>query len=415
VYKDIWSKKNKLSPGDVKINSHKQIWFDCDVCNHDYIQIPNKKSIGCQFCINRKLCGALGCNFCLPKSCHVYSDIWSDKNEILPRKVAMNSNKRYYFDCHGCNHDYIQRPSNKTSGQGCPFCSNHKICGSLSCLFCLKKSCYVYKDIWSIENKLLPHEVTISNGKKYLFNCQICNHNYDQTPANKTIGKGCPFCGGQKICGILNCGFCLSKSCHIYKDIWSINNITRDSVYIKPETISISNNKKYIFVCHVCKHDYEQTPGNKTNSGQGCPYCVNKTEQMVVCFLKETNINFVRQYKIGDINKFYDFYLPDKKLIIEVDGDQHFKQISNWKSPEENLQNDIQKMKTAIANGISVLRIYQPDIFSDIIDWKDIIKKNLYTRNTPTVTTVARDPEIYNNHHTKSIHSFIDFSISSLG
>jgi hypothetical protein len=72
----------------------------------------------------------------------------------------------------------------------------------------------------------------------------------------------------------------------------------------------------------------------------------------------------------------------------------------NWNCPEENLKNDIQKMKTALANGISVLRIYQPDIWSDKIDWKKCINDNLYTRTTPTVIATASDPEIYNDHVT---------------
>jgi len=95
----------------------------------------------------------------------------------------------------------------------------------------------------------------------------------------------------------------------------------------------------------------------------------------------------------------YDFYLIDHRLILEIDGNQHFIQVNNWGSPEETLENDIQKMKLAIDNGISILRIYQPDIWSDKIDWKKYISNNLYTRSMPTVTTVANDPEIYNNHN----------------
>ena len=35
------------------------------------------------------------------------------------------------------------------------------------------------------------------------------------------------------------------------------------------------------------------------------------------------------------------------KIIIELDGPQHFIQIMNWKSPEETRKGDIYKMKCA--------------------------------------------------------------------
>jgi very-short-patch-repair endonuclease len=162
--------------------------------------------------------------------------------------------------------------------------------------------------------------------------------------------------------------------------------------------VAINSNKKFYFDCNTCKDKYYQSPNNKTNRGNGCPSCVNKSEQKIADYLKIINVNFTPQYKIRNSIKRYDFYLPDHKLIVEVDGPQHFRQVSNWGSPEENLENDLQKMKIALSKGISILRIYQPDIFSDKIDWKRCIINNLYIRTTPTVTTVASDPEIYNNH-----------------
>jgi very-short-patch-repair endonuclease len=341
----------------------------------------------------------------LKKSCHVYKDIWSVKNVtsdgvyIKPETIAISSNKKYFFVCHVCDHTYDQSPNNKSNRKnGCPFCSCRKICGTLDCLFCLPKSCDVYKNIWSDKNEEKPETVAISSNKKYLFDCRICNHTYEQTPGSKTQDDmGCPFCSNHRICGVLDCLFCSPKSCHVYEAMWSVKNISREGIYIKPETVAINSVKKYLFDCLECKNEYNQTPNDKTQ-GSGCPSCVNKTEKIVANYLKEMNINFIPQYKIGNVRKFYDLYLPDQDLIIEVDGEQHFKQVSNWKSPKDTLQNDLQKMKTALNEDISVLRIYQPDIWSDKIDWKKCINDNLFTRSTPTVVFSSSDSEIYNNH-----------------
>ena len=38
-------------------------------------------------------------------------------------------------------------------------------------------------------------------------------------------------------------------------------------------------------------------------------------------FLDKLKVKYVRQFEAKDIGRFYDFYLPDSNLIIEVDGD----------------------------------------------------------------------------------------------
>lgn len=65
----------------------------------------------------------------------------------------------------------------------------------------------------------------------------------------------------------------------------------------------------------------------------------------------------------------FDFCIPEHKIIIELDGIQHFQQISNWSSPEEQFENDKYKEKCANDNGYSVIRILQEDVFYDTYDW----------------------------------------------
>jgi very-short-patch-repair endonuclease len=80
----------------------------------------------------------------------------------------------------------------------------------------------------------------------------------------------------------------------------------------------------------------------------------------------------------------FDFVIKHLKLIIELDGRQHFEQVMNWKSPNENQKNDIYKMKCAINNEYSVIRLLQEDVHYDRNYWfeklKPLIKK--YTNAT---------------------------------
>jgi very-short-patch-repair endonuclease len=56
-------------------------------------------------------------------------------------------------------------------------------------------------------------------------------------------------------------------------------------------------------------------------------------------------------------------------IIIELDGAQHFRQVLNWSSPEEQLENDIYKQNCANENGYSVIRLLQEDVLYDRYDW----------------------------------------------
>ena len=112
-----------------------------------------------------------------------------------------------------------------------------------------------------------------------------------------------------------------------------------------------------------------------------CPYCVNKTEQKLYDNIILNYPNLLQQYKVEWCkNKNYlpfDFVIPEYNIIIELDGLQHFEQVSNWKSPEENLITDKYKMKCANNNNYSIIRILQEDLFYDKYDWYNELIQNI--------------------------------------
>jgi very-short-patch-repair endonuclease len=73
----------------------------------------------------------------------------------------------------------------------------------------------------------------------------------------------------------------------------------------------------------------------------------------------------------------FDFVVEDKKIIIELDGKQHFEQIGNWASPEENRKNDLYKMKCANENGFSVIRLLQKDVYKNKYHWLNELISNI--------------------------------------
>ena len=58
---------------------------------------------------------------------------------------------------------------------------------------------------------------------------------------------------------------------------------------------------------------------------------MSKGEDKIIRLLRASNIKFEREKTFADLRggKFrYDFYLPLYNILIEVDGEQHFKQVN---------------------------------------------------------------------------------------
>lgn len=97
--------------------------------------------------------------------------------------------------------------------------------------------------------------------------------------------------------------------------------------------------------------------------------------------MKEKYYSLIHQYKVKwcKNKKYlpYDFVIPEHKIIIELDGLQHFQQVGNWKSPQENLIRDKYKEDCANNNGYSIIRILQDDVYNDRFEWLIELDENI--------------------------------------
>ena len=84
------------------------------------------------------------------------------------------------------------------------------------------------------------------------------------------------------------------------------------------------------------------------------------------CFLKTCPVNFTRQYRIDDY--IVDFYAPSVKLVIELDGGQHYEEIG--------LEYDRRRTEKLNELGVTVLRFTNPDIDKHL---KRTVEQIVYT------------------------------------
>ncbi|MDD4931690.1 MAG: zinc-ribbon domain-containing protein [Candidatus Colwellbacteria bacterium] len=288
----------------------------------------------------------------------------------------------------------------------CPYCSSKKLCDSDHCVICFNRSFASHKQskYWSRENNISPREVLKSSNNTYYFECE-CGHTFENNLGNIIKGQWCPYCAipAKRLCDN-ECEQCFKRSfaSHEKSRYWSKKNI------VLPRQVLRSTHNKYIFDCVECGNEFSQEL-HSTVQGQWCGFCKNKTEGKFKLWLETlVNIKYVSQprydwCKNDKGNKLpFDFEViyNDTKFIVEIDGDQHFKDIDHWKSLSEVIsENDRFKSDRALENGYNVIRIYQPDIWKDNIDWKEIILSIFTSRTRDSdMYFVSKELSKYENH-----------------
>jgi very-short-patch-repair endonuclease len=382
-----WSSKNNITPINILKGSSKKYWFKCNKCPHEFESqisgITGERNRWCKFCSNQALCNNETCEYCFEKSFASCKEsvYWSSKNIKKPREVFKKSDSiKHWFKCPNCPHDFEKTCSDIIIKKSfCPYCAitNGILCGNEKCNYCFEKSFASHKkaQYWSSKNDISPINVKKGSEIKYWFKCYKCPHEFNVVLNSISRGQWCPYCAEpcKKLCGIKNCSFCFEKSfaSHEKAKYWSSKNEL--SIH---EVCKVSG-KKFWFSCRDCNQEFKTTISSITKNNTWCPYCINKTEKKLNDFLK-SNYSVIYQYKAEwcinvqtGLKLPFDFCIFDFKTIIELDGAQHFIQIMNWKSPEEQRKMDYYKQKQANINGFSVIRIIQEDVLFDRFDWSN--------------------------------------------
>jgi very-short-patch-repair endonuclease len=400
-----WSNKNNIKPEQVYRTSNKAYIFNCDKCNHHFsakLSNISTNDTWCPYCYGDELCNDNKCDMCYNRSFanHPKSLQWSNLNEISPRFVLKGSRKKYLLNCDNCNHTYniiINRILSENAD--CPYCFS-KLCSDINCNTCYEKSFASHPKAmyWSSENKLNPRDVRKHSGKKYVFNCDKCNHTFNSYLNNISRDKSwCPYCSiaNPLLCSNNNCIHCYERSfaSHPMSKYWS------DKNGVVPRSIFKGTDKKYLFTCNKCNTEFSKRPLS-IKYGSWCPTCKNKTEKKLYKWLEKHYINIVFQVRYDwcknpKTNSILPFDFEYNNILIELDGPQHFRQISNWRTPEEQNEMDKYKMRQAKDNNKHIIRINQETVLNNINNWKhrltDYINELLLIHNIPSTRYIDID------------------------
>ena len=129
---------------------------------------------------------------------------------------------------------------------------------------------------------------------------------------------------------------------------------------------------KIILYCNNCKETWSLSINNFLNN-KGCPICnKSKGEKLIRKILLDYNIDFVQEKRFDTckdkIMLPFDFYIPSLNLLIEYDGQQHFKDgwFKNLENLEKTQYHDKIKNDWANKNNICLIRYNYNQSFKEI-------------------------------------------------
>ena len=305
---------------------------------------------------------------------------------------------------------FFQTSSNHLLGHGCPTCSKKINYNKIFDNFIkIHKNKYDYSKTKYINSKTKIEIICPEHGSFF------------QLPASHTQGHGCPTCGMIKSSSgqLSKQSEILEQFKKVHCNKYNYSKVNYCGMYQKVEIICSKHGSFFQYPnnhlngsgcpnCSISKKktqdevikEFEKVHGNKYNYskinyrnahtkveiicsehgsffqvplshkyGSGCPKCsLNQTQskgaQKVQDFLEENNIKYIQEYKFQEcknINSLpFDFYLPDLNILIEYDGQLHYKAIAHFGGEQTLLQTQKRdKIKTDFAKkeNIKLIRI----------------------------------------------------------
>ena len=98
-------------------------------------------------------------------------------------------------------------------------------------------------------------------------------------------------------------------------------------------------------------------------------------------FLEKLGIRYEEQFEAKDIKRFYDFYLPDYRVLLECDGDFYhsYGKVYEEMNPmqKRNARVDEIKNEWAALHGYPLIRIWEHDINENPEKVLDMLRERL--------------------------------------
>ena len=300
-----YEKNGDLKPTQVSAGSHKKVWWKCSEGHEWLASIYNRvKGSGCPYCSNVKL--LTGYNDLATTNPKLAKEWNYEKNgDLKPTQVTVGSNKKVWWKC-SKGHEWQATIASRSSGSGCPYCSNVKLLTGYNDLATTNSE--LAKE-WNYEKNgdLKPTRVMKGCGKKVWWTCTK-GHEWQATINNRAKGTGCPYCSNQKV--LIGYNDLATSNPQLAKE-WNYEK----NEDLKPTQVTVGSNKKVWWKC-TKGHEWQATINHRIN-GTGCPICANKKISVGYNDLATTNPMLAKEWnyeKNGDLKPTQVVEASNKKV-----------------------------------------------------------------------------------------------------
>ena len=262
------------------------------------------------------------CNYCLGKT-RTQDDFEKTVNKINPHiKIIGNYRKAIEpieVECKIDGYIWSTTPNSILNGQGCPKCGIK--------LQAEKKRKTQEQFEKEVEEKFNNKIEIISKytGIKDIVKCRCKVDGYEwETTGNTLLNNsiiGCPICRGK-----INGDRCRKSNEQFLKELSFIN------PNIEPLETYIDGHSKIKCKCKIHNYIWYTAPNKILHKTTGCPKCASyKNENKIDEILNKWGYKFTIQKRFFDCKDKYtlpfDRYLDDFNVLIEYDGEQHYRPI----------------------------------------------------------------------------------------
>ena len=203
-----------------------------------------------------------GCHYCAGTAVgkgindleHLHPDLAAEADGWEPSTVTAHSRKKLPWVCSN-NHKWIQDPSHRVDGAGCPVCTNRIVIPGQNDLVTTNSELAAEADGWD------PTTVSAETAKSLPWKCAE-GHTWKATVSDRTRrGSGCPYCFGRYAWPGFNDLVTTHPELAAEADGWD------------PATVSFGSSKRVKWKCKE-GHTWRTTVGSRTREeASGCPSC----------------------------------------------------------------------------------------------------------------------------------------------
>ncbi len=269
THPELAAQADGWDPKSISAGSNKKMDWICKQ-GHKYIQPVDKRTNrgdGCPYCSGKSvLVGFNDVASLLPKLANE-ADGWN------PKQYTSGSGKKLPWKCE-LGHSWDARINQRKDGNGCPYCSGHKVLAGFNDL--KTKNPVLANQAEGFD----PSTVTPMSSKRFSWRCKH-GHTWAAIISDRSRGFGCPYCAGQKVMKGFN-------------DLATVEpKIASEAYGWDPTTVTRSTDRKVQWKCKV-GHRYLSRVSMRSR-GNGCPVCVGKQIIVGVNDLATTDPIFAAQ------------------------------------------------------------------------------------------------------------------------